>query len=157
MFGKDLLRSVFQKGIITAVIAVLVPTSSVVAEPSLGTMGDSAVKDLASVTAAPSITRFIGRTLAFEASAYTASSEETDGSPCIAASRANICDPANFNTIATNDLPIGTIVLVNGEAKVVRDRMNERYTGKNVLDILMQSKADARQWGRRQITVSVLD
>ena len=160
LFGKDLLRTVFQKGIITAIIAMMVPTNAIVAEPSLGTNGNLALANTMAVTAEPSIVRFIGRRLLLEVSAYTTSVRETDDTPCVAASGENICDPAKRNTVAANDLPIGKRVIIpsiSNEILVVRDRMNARYTGQGNIDVLTDTVADAREIGRRTREVIVLD
>lgn len=160
LFGHDLLRSFIKKGVVTAIIAVTLPSGVAVAEPSIGSGGAIALKESASEIAKPAITRFVGRRLALEVSAYTTRKEETDDTPCIAANGENICDPAKRNTVATNDLPIGTKVIIpsiSPNVLVVRDRMNARYTGKGNMDVLADTVSDARVIGRRTREVIVLD
>jgi len=68
---------------------------------------------------------------------YTSRPEETDSSPCIAASNVDICTlkKAGVNTCASNDYPFGTRITVEGLGTcTVLDRMNSRYTGKSHLD-----------------------
>lgn len=90
-----------------------------------------------------------------EVSAYTASASETDNSPCITADNTNICIK-HPNIVANNCLNFGTRVEINGVIYEVHDRMNRRY-GKDYFDILMDTRAEALQFGRRKIEVKIYD
>ncbi len=88
------------------------------------------------------------------ASAYNSLPEQTDGSPYLTA----IGSLTRDGVIATNYYPIGTKIRIPdyyGE-KVFRveDRMNPRYS--KTLDIWMESKTDAKEWGRRYIKVEIV-
>lgn len=56
--------------------------------------------------------------------------------------------------IASDDLPFGTRVVINGRTYVVKDRFGGGYS--NAIDIWMPSYEDAIEFGRQYITVEVL-
>lgn len=56
--------------------------------------------------------------------------------------------------IASDDLPFGTRVVINGRTYVVKDRFGGGYS--NAIDIWMSSYDDAIEFGRQYITVEVL-
>lgn len=56
--------------------------------------------------------------------------------------------------IASDDLPFGTRVIINGRTYVVKDRFGGGYS--NAIDIWMPSYEDAIEFGRQYITVEVL-
>lgn len=77
---------------------------------------------------------------------YTSRPEETDDTPCIAASNVDICKlrARNVNVCASNDYPFGTLLRVEKMGVcVVLDRMNRRYTGKQHLDWYFGKDLDA--------------
>lgn len=79
--------------------------------------------------------------------AYTNTVAETDETPCIAASGFNICANPEKKIVAANFLPFHTKVKINGEFYSVEDHMNSRYNGQNRVDILVQSRDEARKRG----------
>lgn len=95
-----------------------------------------------------------GVTLSATISYYTASKDETDSTPCITADGTNIC-PAREGIIATNWLPVGTKIKVDGKVYRVADRMNQRYQWP-YMDILVESKAIAKKNGRQNKEVEIL-
>ena len=86
--------------------------------------------------------------------AYTSRPEETDSTPYITASGTYVRE----GVVATNDLPIGTLVRIPSHFgdKIFRveDRMNAKYT--NELDIWFSDLGDAREFGKKFITIEVL-
>ena len=93
-------------------------------------------------------------------SAYTASVDETDDSPCYTASMTYICSE-HKNIVANNCLEFGTKVIIDGTVYEVEDRMNSRYTkcGKNdvwYFDILLKRKSDAMNWGVRDLEIIII-
>lgn len=56
--------------------------------------------------------------------------------------------------IASDDLPFGTRVVINGRTYVVKDRFGGGYS--NAIDIWMPSYEDAIEFGRQYLTVEVL-
>jgi len=88
---------------------------------------------------------------------YTSRPQETDGSPCTAASNVDICKlhKAGVDTCASNDYRFGTRLTVNGLGTcLVLDRMNRRYTGKGRLDWYAGNDlAAATQFGIKTLTV----
>ena len=149
--------------IISLVVSLLAPIPVAVAEPSFGSFGFDAISAQAVLTAKPSFDRFTGRTLRVQMSAYNAVIAQTDDRPWETADGSDLREPSNRNTVATNDLALGTRVIFPtidpGTVYVVRDRMNERYTGKGVVDLFMgMDIAGARQFGRRNnVEMIVLD
>jgi len=92
--------------------------------------------------------------------AYNPLEGQTDSDPCITADGSNSCrnDDGSFprNIVANNCLPFDTVVIINNNQYVVRDRMNRRY-GCEVFDILMPTYKEAREWGKRKLEVTILE
>lgn len=59
-----------------------------------------------------------------------------------------------YGAVASDDLPLGTHVIINGQEFVVCDRFGGGYT--NRLDIYMQDYNDCIQFGRQWLYVEVL-
>lgn len=95
--------------------------------------------------------------------AYSSEVAQTDATPCIPADwKYNLCENyekyGEQNTIAANFLPMGTKVrfpdLYGEKVFVVRDRMNARY-GMGRGDIWMPTKAEAKQFGVKKVTMEI--
>lgn len=87
--------------------------------------------------------------------AYTASSDKTDSTPCQGAlPGVNFCDPP-VPIIATNELPLRTWVEIDNVEYLVADRTHSRY--KERYDILVRSKEEAFNWGRRIKEITILN
>lgn len=83
--------------------------------------------------------------------AYTASADETDGSPLVTASGS----PTVKGVVACpRSLQFGTKVEIGGSMYTCLDRMNPRYSGQ-YFDILVDTKNQAFKWGRKHITIKV--
>ncbi len=103
------------------------------------------------------------KTMKMVATAYSSDPRQTDSTPCITANGFDLCsyykEYGSGNTIATNILPLGTIVqiTVGDEVKeyVVRDRMNARYNGQRRLDIWMPSTPEAKNFGVKVVEVKI--
>ena len=86
------------------------------------------------------------RTLGYRTlTAYNSVPEQTDSTPCISASGMNVCETSR-NIVATNELPFGTELFIEGEIWEVQDRMNKKYKNGEI-DLLMDSYEDAKNWG----------
>lgn len=89
--------------------------------------------------------------------AYSSNEDETDDSPCIAASGYNLCQHNKENVVAANFLPFGAKVkfpeIDPERTYTVVDRMHERFNSR--LDIWMTSKAEARKFGLKFLTVEI--
>ena len=83
-------------------------------------------------------------------SAYTASSDECGKGDGVTASGVVAVEGI---TVASDDLPFGTVVVVNGHRYVVQDRFGGGYS--NRLDIYMESVDAADNFGRQWITVMI--
>ena len=86
-----------------------------------------------------------------EVSAYTASPDETDSSPETTACNTR----TRIGIIANNSLPCFSKVEIDGKIYSVEDKMNRRY-GKNHFDILMETKQEAKKFGRQIKEVKIL-
>lgn len=93
-----------------------------------------------------------------EFSAYTLSEDETDGDPCTSARNLNLCmlkpilAERNLKICASRDLPLDTMISIEGIGEcIILDRMNIRYKGTGNIDILMDSKEDAINFGRKKL------
>lgn len=149
--------------LVSLLVSVMLPANVAVAEPSIGTFGSDALAQASSLVAKPSLDRFTGRRVKVQVSAYNALESQTDNRPWETADGSDLRLPSKRNTVATNDLALGTRVIFPSidpyTEYVVRDRMNARYTGKGVVDIFMGTDvAEARQFGRRNnVEMIVLD
>ena len=95
--------------------------------------------------------------------AYSLSVDETDDTPCIGAGNNNLCElrpilRENCQIIcASRDLPLDTIVYIDGFGEcVIKDRMNKRYAGTGRIDILMDTKQEALNFGIRTLNYVIV-
>jgi len=87
-----------------------------------------------------------------EITAYSASPDETDDTPDIVASGKK----AELGMIACpGKYAFGTKVEIEGDVYTCEDRMNIRYRHSEHYDILVESKDEAYQWGRRTLEIKV--
>jgi len=86
--------------------------------------------------------------------AYTASVNETDDTPCIAARNYNICEDKTIKVVATNEYPIGTQLLIDNVPYTVLDRMNKRYP--NRYDILVGTREEAMAFGIQEKNIEII-
>ncbi|MEX2054699.1 MAG: hypothetical protein WD972_00820 [Candidatus Andersenbacteria bacterium] len=94
----------------------------------------------------------LGTAFIVTSSAYASSPYQTDSTPCITAAGTRV----RQGVVATNFLPMGTILSINGELYIVEDRMNARYKGK-YLDIWFPSTSAALEFGRRKLEIIIVD
>lgn len=94
------------------------------------------------------------RTVVVVATAYTSTVAETDSDPFTTASGAKVAD----GVIAMNGMPFGTKVRLpdhyGDKVFTVLDRMGRG--GKNRIDIWMQSRHQAFDWGVRKVRIEIL-
>ena len=93
------------------------------------------------------------RTMRVTSTAYSSEVAQTDSTPFITASGTTV----RRGVVAANFLPIGTRVKIpamyGDEMFVVEDRMNARYS--NRLDIWMETRDQAKQFGVRTIEIEI--
>lgn len=92
-----------------------------------------------------------GTVLKVVSSAYASSPYQTDSTPCITAAGTTV----RPGVVATNFLPLGTVVSINGKEYIVEDRMNKRYDG-YYLDIWFPSTSEALEFGRKKIEITIV-
>lgn len=92
----------------------------------------------------------VGRVVEGTIYAYNSEVGQTDNDPFITASGQQV----RKGIIANNCLKFGTVVRVDGKVYEVLDRMNSRY-GCEVFDIWMESKAEAKQWGKQSRSIII--
>jgi 3D (Asp-Asp-Asp) domain-containing protein len=88
--------------------------------------------------------------------AYTSRVAETDNDPYITADGTNL-KKIYHCVIATNDYEFGTIINIAtiGDCEVV-DRMADKYTGKNRIDVYMGNDLlRAKEFGKRRLKIKV--
>lgn len=85
-------------------------------------------------------------------SAYTASDDECGKADGITAS-GTVATAGR--TIAMDGVPFGTLVEIDGHVYVVEDRFGGGYSDR--IDIFMDTKEEAFQWGRRYMKVRIYD
>ena len=88
-----------------------------------------------------------------EVSAYTSSVEETDSTPEINAMGTK---PTHGSIACPTRYEFGTEVIVNGKSYFCDDRMGPRFSRGDYFDIWMSSRDEAMHWGRRHMTVEVV-
>ena len=89
-----------------------------------------------------------------QVTAYTSSVEETDDTPFITASGSLVDD----STLACPAfLPFGTEVEINGKRFFCKDRMNLRYRYDHYYDMWVQTKEEAREWGRQTVVIKIYE
>jgi 3D (Asp-Asp-Asp) domain-containing protein len=86
------------------------------------------------------------------ATAYSSSPQETDGSPFITASGAQV----GPGTMAANFLPIGAQVRIGQNMYTILDRLNLRYNDKYVVDIWHPTRREALQFGARVVEMEIV-
>ncbi|PWM76706.1 MAG: hypothetical protein DBY32_11315 [Phascolarctobacterium sp.] len=84
--------------------------------------------------------------------AYTASYDECGKTDGITASGVKA---TQGRTVAADDLPFGTKVIIDGHTYTVDDRFGGGY--KNRIDIYMNNKEDAYKFGRQVKVVQVIE
>lgn len=92
----------------------------------------------------------VGKTFTVQASAYASSPYQTNSQPCITAAGTRV----RYGVVATNFLPLGTLLDINGEPFIVEDRMNSRYKG-YYLDLWFPSTSKALEFGRKNIKITI--
>ena len=89
--------------------------------------------------------------------AYSSNEDETDDSPCIAASGYNLCQHSLENVVAANFLPFGTKIkfpdIDPDKIYTVVDRMHERFNSR--IDIWKSTKAEAKNFGIKYLTAVI--
>jgi len=107
------------------------------------------------LSSVPSVKNVSIKTRKVKVTAYTSSPEETDDTPFITASGKTVRD----GIVASNFLPMGTKIKIpafyGDKIFVVEDRMHPRMT--NVVDVWMENKSDALQFGARHTEIAILD
>jgi len=93
-----------------------------------------------------------GTVLTVISSAYASSPYQTDATPCITAAGTTV----RPGVVATNFLPLGTIVSIEDKKYIVEDRMNSRYNG-YYLDIWFSSTREALDFGRKKLDITILE
>ncbi len=92
-----------------------------------------------------------GTVLKVVSSAYASSPYQTDSTPCITAAGTTV----RPGVVATNFLPLGTIVSIDEKRYIVEDRMNSRYDG-YYLDVWFPSTSEALEFGRKKLDVTIV-
>jgi 3D (Asp-Asp-Asp) domain-containing protein len=82
--------------------------------------------------------------------AYTSSEDETDSTPFENASGTR---PARGSVACPRTLAFGTQVVIDGKTYTCDDRMHSKYADR--FDVWVESKAEAFEWGRRELAVVI--
>jgi 3D (Asp-Asp-Asp) domain-containing protein len=93
----------------------------------------------------------VGTTLVVNGSAYASSPLQTDATPCTTAAGTRV----RPGVVASNFLPLGTLLEINKRTYIVEDRMNPRYSG-YYLDIWTTSTKEALEFGRKKLVVTIV-
>ncbi len=154
-------RTMFLKKIaLGLVLASSLVAPVAVAQPVIEPFSSFAQLNAASTVALVNIQRPKEEKFVAELTAYTSRVGETDSDPFIAANGEYVYDGL---LACSREYPFGTKVIINDRTYTCGDRMAQKNDHavnlslkKPRFDIWMESLADARQWGRRSVTVTVL-
>lgn len=94
---------------------------------------------------------------------YSLSVDETDENPCVGAGNNNLCElrpilrEEGRTICASRDLPLDTVIYIDGIGEcIIKDRMNKKYKGTNRIDILFDSKQEAKNFGVQQLNYVII-
>jgi 3D (Asp-Asp-Asp) domain-containing protein len=153
------LKTLLNKGILALIAVIVFPTAVAVAEPSAGTFGSLALTNAASTIAQVDLKRPREEKFVATLTAYTSRKAETDNDPFISADGNYVYDGL---IACSREYPFGTLVIVNGRTYRCGDRMatkNDHAVNLSLtqprFDLWMDDLTEARQWGRRNMTVTV--
>ena len=159
--NHGLVRSSMKKMLVSLALFLVLPTSVAVAEPSLGSWGTIALSNAASTVAlgmsikTPKQEKFVA-----ELTAYTSRAKETDSDPFISADGNYVYKGL---IACSREYSFGTKVIVNGRTYTCGDRMAQKNDHARNLsltkprfDIWMSDLADAKQFGRRHMEVTIV-
>lgn len=93
----------------------------------------------------------VGTQFTVVASAYAPSVYQTDSTPCITAVGTRV----RRGVVASNFLPIGTLLEIDGETFIVEDRMSSRYDG-YYIDIFFPHTDEALEFGKQKQTITII-
>lgn len=127
-------------------IELVTPPGALPAEATLW----GRIKKLLGVRQVARIQPPVGTKLVVQASAYASSPYQTDSTPCITAAGTRV----RPGVVATNFLPLGTILEINGLKFIVEDRMNSRYAG-YYMDLWFPSTSSALTFGRKNLEITI--
>jgi len=91
----------------------------------------------------------IGTKITVASTGYASSPYQTDSTPCVTAAGTRV----RPGTVASNFLPLGTLLEIFGDEFIVEDRMSRRFARR--LDIWFPKTSDALTHGVRDIEVTV--
>ena len=94
----------------------------------------------------------VGTKFTINSSAYASSPYQTDSTPCITAAGTRVRN----GVVASNFLPMGTILEIQGKRYIVEDRMNARYKGYFV-DLWFPSTSEALEFGRKKLEATIVE
>lgn len=99
-----------------------------------------------------SLTLKPGMQISVWASAYSSTVGQTDADPFTTASGSRV----DKETVASNFLPLGTVITLNGRTMTIKDRMNVSYNDKYMIDLWQPTQAEAFGWGLRLVTIQIV-
>jgi len=87
--------------------------------------------------------------------AYNTLSYQTDNEPCISASGMNICETEGLICACPREFEFGTNFLIDGKVYNCQDRLHSKYD--NRIDLLMDTIEEAKEFGKRELSVHILN
>lgn len=93
----------------------------------------------------------VGTKFVVYSSAYASSPYQTDSTPCVTSAGTRVRE----GVVASNFLPLGTLLDINGEEYIVEDRMNARYQG-YFIDLWFPSTSSALDFGRKKLEIKIV-
>jgi len=85
---------------------------------------------------------------------YNAVRQQTDNTPCIAASGMNVCKVKEDICACPRKYKFGTKFLIAGKVYNCQDRLHKKYDDR--IDLLMATPKEAKTWGKKILNVKII-
>jgi len=129
------------------------------AEPSTKTASSkeasTSTEDTTS-TEATDASDYSGTTLTMESTAYSSDPADTLGGGTVTATGQNLLENPMAVAVDPSVIPLGTRLYVEGYGEAIASDTGGAIKG-NIIDVHFPTNAQAEQWGRRTVKVTILD
>ncbi|OTN76629.1 hypothetical protein A5886_001707 [Enterococcus sp. 8G7_MSG3316] len=99
---------------------------------------------------------YSGTTLTMESTAYSSDPADTLGGGTVTATGQNLLENPMAVAVDPSVIPLGTRLYVEGYGEAIASDTGGAIKG-NIIDVHFPTNAQAEQWGRRTVKVTILD
>ncbi|HCE11647.1 MAG TPA: hypothetical protein DEQ24_02560 [Enterococcus sp.] len=107
-------------------------------------------------TEATDASDYSGTTLTMESTAYSSDPADTLGGGTVTATGQNLLENPMAVAVDPSVIPLGTRLYVEGYGEAIASDTGGAIKG-NIIDVHFPTNAQAEQWGRRTVKVTILD